>query len=112
MQSDRLKSKPHSLTINSSSIRFVPGFRVRYEPDFRQKIADSWPASIDGSLAKNDWGYSPKYVDVDTVTKDILMALNKTQEEIADQTEDEKEDLEILHPLTPGVDNGIHAAKI
>lgn len=72
--------------------RFVPDFRVTYEPDFRQKIADSWPASIDGSLAKNDWGYSPKYVDVDVVTRNILQTLRRSKEEVS---ESDKEELDV-----------------
>ena len=29
--------------------RLIPGFKMIYEPDFRQKIADGWPKSIDDS---------------------------------------------------------------
>lgn len=36
-------------------------FEMKYEPDFRQAIADSWPASIDDSQAKLDWNWAPKY---------------------------------------------------
>ncbi|MEM0159057.1 MAG: NAD-dependent epimerase/dehydratase family protein [Thermoplasmataceae archaeon] len=39
----------------------VPGFRVSYEPDFRQEIADSWPRSLECSAAREDWGFKPKY---------------------------------------------------
>lgn len=37
------------------------GFSVNYQPDFRQKIADSWPASIDDSAARTDWGWKESY---------------------------------------------------
>lgn len=37
------------------------GFIITYKPDFRQSIAESWPASIDESVAKKDWGYKHKY---------------------------------------------------
>jgi nucleoside-diphosphate-sugar epimerase len=36
-------------------------FKIEYKPDFRQAIASSWPASIDDSEAKKDWGWQPKY---------------------------------------------------
>ena len=39
----------------------VPGFSVRYAPDFRQKIADSWPDSVDDSKARRDWGWKPRF---------------------------------------------------
>ncbi|RLD87221.1 MAG: NAD-dependent epimerase [Bacteroidetes bacterium] len=39
----------------------MPGFTISYKPDFRQAIADSWPASIDDSIARNDWGHDEKY---------------------------------------------------
>ena len=38
-----------------------PGFEVTYRPDGRQKIADSWPQSIDDSSAQNDWKWRPSY---------------------------------------------------
>ena len=34
---------------------------IIYSPDFRQQIADSWPDSIDDSVARMDWGWSPEY---------------------------------------------------
>ena len=39
----------------------VPSFSIDYQPDFRQKIADSWPGSIDDAEAEKDWGWKAKY---------------------------------------------------
>lgn len=41
--------------------KHMPKFEIKYNPDFRQKIADSWPASIDDSTAVTDWGLETKY---------------------------------------------------
>jgi nucleoside-diphosphate-sugar epimerase len=41
--------------------KHVPDFKITYKPDFRQKIADSWPASIDDSSAQQDWGWKARY---------------------------------------------------
>ncbi|MDG7027718.1 MAG: NAD-dependent epimerase/dehydratase family protein, partial [Nitrososphaerota archaeon] len=52
----------------------IPGFRVSYAPDSRQKIADSWPMSIDDSEARKDWGWSPGY-DLQGMVSDMLTKL-------------------------------------
>lgn len=39
----------------------IPEFTITYNPDFRQAIADSWPASIDDTVAKKDWGLQYEY---------------------------------------------------
>lgn len=52
----------------------IPEFSATYKPDFRQKIADSWPDSIDDSVARKDWGWAPSY-DLDKMTNDILQNL-------------------------------------
>ncbi len=56
----------------------LPSFECRYEPDFRQAIADSWPASIDDSAARAEWGWKPGY-DLAAMTKDMLAALKARQ---------------------------------
>ena len=51
--------------------KHIPEFTITYEPDFRQKIADSWPASIDDNDARKDWNWKHKY-DLETMTVDML----------------------------------------
>jgi len=39
-----------------------PASRISFEPDLkRQRIVDSWPADVDDSAARRDWGFSPRY---------------------------------------------------
>lgn len=54
--------------------KVLPDFKISYQPDFRQEIADSWPASIDDSVAKKDWGLSYDY-DITSMTEDMLTNL-------------------------------------
>lgn len=54
--------------------KYKPSFRITYAPDFRQQIADSWPASIDDSTAKRDWQWQAQY-DVKALTIDMLKKL-------------------------------------
>ena len=52
----------------------IPDFKVTYNPDFRQVIADSWPNSIDDSAARKDWGWRPAF-DLPAMAKEILQHL-------------------------------------
>ena len=56
--------------------KYIPEFTCEYKPDFRQKIADSWPKTIDDSEARRDWGWKPKY-DLASMTKDMIEKLSK-----------------------------------
>jgi nucleoside-diphosphate-sugar epimerase len=56
--------------------KYIPEFRCEYLPDFRQKIADSWPMSIDDSAARKDWGWKPTY-NLASMTKDMIEKLSK-----------------------------------
>lgn len=49
----------------------VPAFDVRYKPDQRQDIAESWPDSIDDTPAQNDWNWKPTF-NLEAMTDDIL----------------------------------------
>lgn len=49
----------------------MPNFSVTYEPDYRQKIAETWPSSLDTSLAERDWGFKPEY-DLSRTVKDMI----------------------------------------
>jgi len=62
--------------IAESIKKHIPGFEISYKPDFRQKIADSWPQSIDDSDARNDWGWKHSY-SLNEMTKIMIENLKK-----------------------------------
>lgn len=56
--------------------RRVTGFRVHFQPDARQDIADSWPSSVDDSMAREDWGWKPAF-DATALCDDMLKNLKQ-----------------------------------
>ncbi|MEO8233958.1 MAG: L-threonine 3-dehydrogenase [Flavobacterium sp.] len=56
--------------------KHFPDFTIDYEPDFRQKIADSWPASIDDSEARKDWGWKNDF-DMENMTVEMITQLKE-----------------------------------
>ena len=58
----------------------IPEFVCEYKPDFRQKIADSWPRTIDDSAARAEWGWQPDY-DLPKMVKDMLEKLTRKYNE-------------------------------
>ena len=57
--------------IAASIQKYIPDFSITYKPDYRQAIANSWPQSIDDTVARNDWGWENDY-DLDKMTKEML----------------------------------------
>ena len=51
--------------------KFQPDFEISYQEDFRQKIADSWPDSIDDAHAQTDWNWTAEF-DLLKMTKTML----------------------------------------
>ena len=51
--------------------KHVPGFKIEYNPDYRLAIAQSWPQSIDDSVARRDWGWKEEY-DLVAMTNDMM----------------------------------------
>lgn len=87
MQADRNRIKIRS-SYNLAAIDFtpeeiseeikkhLPDFEMSYHPDFRQKIADSWPQSIDDAEARKDWGWQHEF-NLETMTRDMIHQLQK-----------------------------------
>ncbi|MBB78816.1 MAG: NAD-dependent epimerase [Crocinitomicaceae bacterium] len=51
--------------------KYIPDFRITFMPDFRQKIADTWPSSIDDISARSDWGWKERY-NLEMLVKKML----------------------------------------
>jgi len=56
--------------------KHIPDFNVEYKPDFRQRIAETWPNSIDDSVSGRDWGYAYRY-DLPAITEIMLEEIRK-----------------------------------
>lgn len=56
--------------------KHIPEFKIEYKPDFRQKIANSWPKSIDDSASRNEWGWKVEY-DLAKMTEDMIKNLKQ-----------------------------------
>ena len=62
--------------ITNAIRREIPEFKIKYEPDFRQQIAESWPNSVDDSCAKTDWKWENK-VGLQEIVKKMLKGLSQ-----------------------------------
>ncbi len=53
-----------------------PNFEIRYDIDFRDVIAQGWPASMLDKEAREHWGHNPKF-DLSKMTEEMLARLAK-----------------------------------
>lgn len=56
--------------------KHIPDFTITYKPDFRQKIAESWPQSIDDSIARQHDGWKHDY-DLARMVEVMLTEIRK-----------------------------------
>lgn len=62
-------------TIYAAIKKYVPDFEMEYDVDpLKERIANSWPDSMDDSCARKEWGWKPAY-DLDSMTVDMLEKL-------------------------------------
>jgi nucleoside-diphosphate-sugar epimerase len=59
--------------------KHIPDFKISYKPDVRQQYADSWPQSIDDSVARKDWGWKNDF-DLKKMTEDMLHHIQQVVE--------------------------------
>lgn len=64
--------------ITESIRKYIPGFEIIYKPDFRDKIATSWPDSIDDSAARKDWKWKVAY-HLDRMTEEMICHIKEKQ---------------------------------
>ena len=48
--------------------KIIPLFEISYSPDFRNRIAKTWPAQINDQQARKDWNWKPNY-DLEKITR-------------------------------------------
>jgi len=58
--------------------KHISNFEMNCEPDFRQQIADSWPDSIDDSVAQKDWAWKAKF-DLPKMVIEMLKNVDVTK---------------------------------
>lgn len=88
MEADAAKLK-HRNSFNVTAMSFdpegiaaeirksIPSFELAYDVDpIRQKIADSWPNSLNATAAKKEWGFKAEY-DLAKMTLDMLEKISE-----------------------------------
>jgi nucleoside-diphosphate-sugar epimerase len=70
---------PSAEEIHRVVLQAFPGAQITYAVDTkRQGIVDSWPADIDDSAARQDWGFAPAY-DFDRAFTEYLIPTIRRQ---------------------------------
>ncbi len=70
---------PSALEIRDLVLEGFPSADITFEPDLkRQAIVDSWPADVDDSAARREWGLSPIYT-LETAFSDYLIPAIKAR---------------------------------
>src|SRR6056297_1536455 len=59
--------------------KYIPELEVTYKPDFRQKIAESWPRRISDEAAQKDWGWKDEF-DLEKMTKVMIEKIREKLE--------------------------------
>ncbi|GAA4895401.1 NAD-dependent epimerase/dehydratase family protein [Flaviramulus aquimarinus] len=99
---DIMKAKSNTIKIRSSynlaAISFtpkdvaesiknhIPEFEIKYTPDYRQDIANSWPKNINDSYARHDWKWKHAF-SLEDITEEMLFQLNKKYNGILRQSD-------------------------
>jgi threonine 3-dehydrogenase len=69
---------PSAAEIRSRVVGAFPGAEVHFSPHLkRQQIVDSWPADVDDSLARRDWGFSPRYDEERAFTEYLVPTIRE-----------------------------------
>jgi threonine 3-dehydrogenase len=64
---------PTAGQIRDEVVRAFPTAQITWHTDVkRQGIVDSWPADVDDTAARRDWGFAPKY-DFQRAFRDYLI---------------------------------------
>jgi nucleoside-diphosphate-sugar epimerase len=56
--------------------KHITDFKITYKEDFRQAIADTWPKSVDDTVARRDWKFSYNY-NLEKTTTIMLKEIRK-----------------------------------
>lgn len=64
---------PSAEEVRELVVRGFPDADITFEPDLkRQAIVDTWPADVDDTAARRDWGLEPRY-DLDRAFSEYLI---------------------------------------